>query len=75
MPVMDGYEATRRIRAHEERSGAHIPIIAVTANALAEDRSRCLDAGMDDYLKKPVRQSELAATLERYVGSPIARAA
>jgi len=70
MPVMDGYEATRQIREAEQGQGAHLPIIAVTANALADDRERCLRAGMDDYLKKPVRQHELRSMLERYVGRP-----
>lgn len=70
MPVMDGYEATRQIRRAEVKTGQHLPIIAVTANALAEDRERCLGVGMDDYLKKPVRQQELLAMLERYVGRP-----
>ncbi|MEM7200705.1 MAG: response regulator [Planctomycetota bacterium] len=68
MPVMDGYEATRRIRELEAATGQHIPIIAVTANALSEDRDLCLQAGMDDYLKKPVRKHELVDALETYVG-------
>ena len=70
MPVMDGYEATRRIREREGSTGDHVPIIAVTANALAGDRDLCLDAGMDDYLKKPVRQGELMHALEEYVDPP-----
>ena len=70
MPVMDGYEATRRIRQMEEDTGEHIPIIAVTANALADDRDLCLQAGMDDYLRKPVRKQELVVALEGYVGKP-----
>ena len=70
MPVMDGYEATRRIRQVEEDTGEHIPIIAVTANALADDRDLCLQAGMDDYLKKPVRKQELVGALEEHVGRP-----
>ena len=72
MPVMDGYEATRRIRQAEIDTGAHIPIIAVTANALAEDRKLCLQAGMDEYLKKPVRKQELVDTLVEFVGQPTA---
>ena len=53
MPVMDGFEATRRIRQAESTSGGHISIVAVTANAMQGDRERCLEAGMDDYLAKP----------------------
>ncbi|WP_243733150.1 hybrid sensor histidine kinase/response regulator [Luteimonas yindakuii] len=65
MPVMDGYEATRRWREVEtaEGDGRHLPIIAMTANAMAGDRQRCLDAGMDDYLPKPVTRSELERCL------------
>ncbi|HWN67090.1 MAG TPA: response regulator [Haliangium sp.] len=54
MPEIDGLEATRRIRALEEARGSHTPIIALTANAMKEDEQRCRDAGMDDYLAKPI---------------------
>jgi two-component system, sensor histidine kinase and response regulator len=64
MPVMDGLVATRRIRASE--TGQRIPIIAMTANAMESDRERCLEAGMDDYLSKPIKASELQALLQRY---------
>ena len=64
MPVMDGLDATRRIRSELPRQ-RQPRIIAMTANALTEDRERCLAAGMDDYLSKPVRREELAAALER----------
>ncbi len=63
MPVMDGNEATRRIRAEEAGTDAHIPIIAMTAAAMKGDRQRCLDAGMDEYLSKPIDPSLLAEFL------------
>ncbi len=68
MPVMDGYEATRGIREDEQRTGLHTPIVALTADSLASDRARCLDAGMDDFLTKPVSSSQLSATIERWTG-------
>lgn len=67
MPVLDGYDATRRWREHEAASGAErLPIIAMTANAMAGDRQRCLDAGMDDYLSKPIVRDSLQACLQRW---------
>lgn len=66
MPEMDGFEAARAIRARERGAG-HIPIVAMTANAMQEDRQRCLEAGMDDYLSKPVASKSLADTLNRWL--------
>ncbi len=63
MPEMDGFEAVRAIRAGEAGSGRHLPVLAVTAHAMQGDRERCLDAGFDAYLAKPIRQSDLAAAL------------
>jgi PAS domain S-box-containing protein len=65
MPDVDGLEATLAIRAAEAATGAHIPILALTADAAPEDRQRCLEAGMDDYISKPVRANELLAIVER----------
>jgi len=73
MPEMDGLEATRAIRAGEGRGGRSTPIVALTASAMAGDRERCLEAGMDDYLAKPLRRDELRAVLARWL-APMAAA-
>jgi len=75
MPEMDGAEATTRIREIESGSGRRLPIIGVTAHAMREDRQRCIEAGMDDYLPKPVKQDALDAMLAKWTQSPQARAA
>ena len=63
MPIMDGLEATRQIRKKEAGSGRHIPVIAMTAYAMKEDRNRCLEAGMDGYLSKPAKPEEINAVI------------
>lgn len=66
MPEMDGYTATRRIRKHEA-SGCHTPIVAITANAIGGEREQCLDAGMDEYLSKPIHAKDIDAMLYRFL--------
>jgi PAS domain S-box-containing protein len=66
MPEMDGFELTAAIRADRERGGSTIPIVAITANALHGEAERCLAAGMDDYLSKPIELNSLANTLEKW---------
>jgi two-component system sensor histidine kinase/response regulator len=65
MPEMDGFEATAAIREHEEEVGGHIPLIAITAHAMRGDRERCLQAGFDGYVSKPVQFKELFDTIDR----------
>jgi CheY-like chemotaxis protein len=66
MPECNGLEATQRIREWESTAGGRIPIIALTAHAMTGDRERCLAAGMDDYLPKPLRLDELTAKLQEW---------
>ncbi|MBS0261006.1 MAG: response regulator, partial [Planctomycetes bacterium] len=74
MPELDGLEATRAIRERETEQGGHIPIVAMTAQAMSGDRDRCLAAGMDDYLTKPVRADDLYATIRKFAGQNAAAA-
>jgi len=68
MPVMDGYKTTKKIREWEEKANSSaIPIIALTANALAGDKDKCLKAGMDDYLPKPVKQDVLHNLVTQWI--------
>lgn len=69
MPIMDGYTAARRIRSLEHETGERIPIIALTANTMNEEREKCLAAGMDDFLAKPVRLRQLNDALRRQLAS------
>jgi two-component system cell cycle response regulator DivK len=66
LPIMDGWEATRRIKASTDTH--HIPVIALTAHALAEDRQKCFDAGCDDYESKPIKFPELLAKINAILG-------
>jgi CheY-like chemotaxis protein/anti-sigma regulatory factor (Ser/Thr protein kinase) len=69
MPELDGFEATRAIR-ELEADGRHIPVVACSAGVTADEQARCLDAGMDDFLSKPVDRARLAAALARWLGAP-----
>ena len=68
MPVMDGFEATRSLRARlPSDAGRRLPIVALTANAMAGDREKCIEIGMDDYISKPIRMDDLLGTLSRWL--------
>jgi CheY-like chemotaxis protein len=70
MPVMSGIEATEEIRRRERETGRHVPIIALTANAMNEDRNRCAQAGMNDFLSKPVRFVDLRDAVNKWLKVP-----
>jgi CheY-like chemotaxis protein len=74
MPEMDGLTATGEIRSREKLTGEHLPIIALTAHALKGDRERCLEAGMDGYLSKPIRATELYEMIDSLTSHVMPRA-
>ena len=74
MPEMDGYEATAAVRSpHSKVLNHHVPIIAMTANAMREDRDNCLEAGMDDYMSKPVKKDIVSKMLEKWLAETVQR--
>jgi CheY-like chemotaxis protein len=75
MPEMDGYETTAEIRARERDSGRHVPIIAMTAHAMKGDRERCLEAGMDAYVSKPIRAQQVFEAIDQVLGRPATQVA
>ena len=68
MPEMDGYEATAAIRERERETGRHMPIVAMTAHAMKGDRERCLEAGMDGYVAKPIRAQQIFEAIDLVLG-------
>ena len=69
MPEMDGFEATSRLRKHEEgKCVGRLPVVALTASAMAGDREKCFAAGMDDFLSKPIDREALRQVLEKWMG-------
>jgi CheY-like chemotaxis protein len=69
MPVMDGFEATAELRRREKLTGGYTPVLALTANAMQGDRDRCLSAGMDGYVTKPINKGELLQSIAEAVAS------
>jgi len=72
MPEMDGFEATRAIRDHEAGTNRRVPIVALTADAMQGDKERCLKAGMDDYINKPVKPAQVYEMIQKYALTPVA---
>ncbi|NUM37444.1 MAG: response regulator, partial [Candidatus Brocadiae bacterium] len=70
MPEMDGIETTKRIREQEKKSGNHIPIVALTAGALKEEKEKCMAAGMDDFLTKPLQYKNLLHSIQKFLVLP-----
>ncbi len=70
MPIMNGLDASAAIRAREKVTGRHIPIIAMTAHVMKGDEQKCLAAGMDGYVSKPIRPADLAEAISRTLASP-----
>jgi two-component system, sensor histidine kinase and response regulator len=66
MPELNGFEATVAIRIHEQQTGEHVPVIAMTAHAMSGDRERCLEAGMDGYITNPITMAMLVTEVERF---------
>jgi CheY-like chemotaxis protein len=66
MPVMNGLIASEKIRALEKSTGSHVPIIAITANAMLGDKEKCISAGMDDYISKPFQPAALIEKIKKY---------
>lgn len=71
MPVMDGFEATRRIRNDEEGTGRHLPIVALTADSMMGDRARCIAHGMDEHASKPIRVETVYEMLRKYTAATV----
>ena len=69
MPELDGFQVVRAVREREQGGGGHLPVIALTARSRTEDRERCLAAGMDDFLSKPVQAADLLAAIARVQGA------
>jgi len=70
MPVMDGFEMAKQIRQAETATGSRIPVVALTANAMSEDRDRCIDSGMDDCLTKPIEMDDLGRAIQKWLSLP-----